>query len=728
MNAPFPTSALMAPRMMADFEARSRVDLTEVGAWRYSEDESTQIMCLAYAFGDGEIKLWTPWVEEDVECFYEEKVTTGRGKNKVVTMERRSCIERQMVYRPELCPFPQEIIDFILAGGTIEAHSAQMERSLWLNQLHKKFAVPMCTRWVDTQASCAYRALPLSLDEVGTVLNLDVQKDKEGKTLIKLLCQPQKITKKMKIKQEWNNDPALFYKFFDYCKRDIGAERSLGNAVGDLPPSEYRLWVLDQNINYRGVRLDFDAVYAAKAVVEKAKVNMEAELVAMTNGEITTGNQRDRIVEWLRKQHKVIMPNMQSGTLKETLKDKDLPAEAKRMLQIRQELSRTSTEKIYTMIACVCSNGRIRGLLQYHGAGTGRWAGRLVQPQNFPRPKINGKPFKGKIDDLISIIMFEDPDVIRLCFGPEMEALAASLRGMFIAEEGHDFLTSDFASIEARIVLWLAGQMDAMEIFEKADRKEGPDIYCHLAGQIYGRVIDKDKDPDERQLGKIGVLGCGYQMGPGKLQEQAHDDYELDLPIETCETIVKTYRNTFPMVKEFWRDINNTACSAITLDRAVEHRGIVYEPITDAAGKWLACRLPSGRRIWYFNPHVTMEGVSDETAKKYPNMAGKKFPKLWYEARDNKRGGMWSVVSTYGGMLTENIVQAIARDIMAEAMLRAEAAGYKIILTVHDEIVSEVLKDFGSQKEFDALMAQKPRWCQNMPIAVEGWRGPRYRK
>ena len=709
--------------MTADFESRSRADLTEVGAWRYSEDESTQILCMSYALPGQEIKLWTPWVEEDVECFYEEKVTVGRGKNKVVTMEKRSVVERQMVYRPELCPFPQEIIDHINSGGVIEAHSAQMERSMWLNQLHLKLGVPMCTRWKDTQATCAYRAIPLSLDEAGTVLNLDVQKDKEGKTLIRLLCQPQKITKKMKIKQEWNNDPALFAKLFDYCKRDVGAEKSLSKAIGELPPSEYALWVLDQKINYRGVRLDFDAVYAAKAVVEKAKVNMEAELVAMTNGEITTGNQRDRIVDWLGKKHKVIMPNMQSGTLKETLKDPGLPAEAKRMLQIRQELCRTSTEKIYTMIDTVCSNGRIRGMLQYHGAGTGRWAGRLVQPQNFPRPKVNGKPFKGKIDDLITILMFEDPAVVKLCYGPEMETIAASLRGMFIAEEGCDFLTSDFASIEARIVLWLSGQMEAMRIFELADQKKGPDIYCHLAGQIYGRLIDKDKHPDERQLGKIGVLGCGYQMGAERLQEQAHDDYELDLPIETCQKIVQTYRTTYDKVPVFWREINQAACRAVMLDKAVSHRGIMYEPVTDNAGKWLTCRLPSGRRIWYYNPSITMESMPWATKEK-PDVR----PKLWYEGRDNKRGGMWSVISTYGGMLTENIVQAIARDIMAEAMLRAERAGYTIVLTVHDEIVAEVPQGFGSQKEFDDLMAQNPTWCPDMPIAVEGWRGPRYRK
>lgn len=729
------TLVLQSPRCIIDFETRSECDLLACGARRYAEDESTRILCMGYSFDHGiTTGLWTPWVlgEEEREV----EVVTGKGKNKVVTKS----VERYpaMVYRPEECPFPKEVVDFVLAGGALEGHSVGMERSHWRQILVKQFGLPDCKRWIDTQASCAYRALPLSLDEVGEVLNLDIKKDKAGRMILSRISKPRKPTKFDK--RKWDNDPQLFQDCFEYCRQDVRAEGNLGQRIGDLTPSEYRMWVLDQVMNERGVRIDMNAVCAAKSVAEQATVNMEAELVEMTSGEITTGNQRDRMIEWLWREHKIRMPDMTASTVKETLKDKGIPpfekgkkeTFARRVLEIRQELSRTSTKKLYSMLACVCRSGRIHGLLQYHGAGTGRWAGRLVQPQNFPRPKIMGKPFKGDIEELIGIILFEDIAVIRLCFGPEMEAIAASLRGMFIAEDGCDYCVADFSSIEARIVMWLAGQDDAMEVFEKADAKTGPDIYCHLAGAIYGRIITK-ADADERQLGKIGVLGAGYGMGAAALQTQAHDEYELDLELALCQRIISTYRETYPKVKQFWYDIERAACTAVQQNKAVRHRCIVFEPITDAAGKWLTARLPSGRLLWYFNPSITMEPVPWSTAEK-PDIR----PKLWYEGRDNKRGGVWTLISTYGGMLTENLVQAIARDVMAEAMVRAELAGYPLILTVHDEIISEQPKTHGTtvvtekglvyDPAYEKLVAQPPLWLEGMPIAVEGWRGPRYKK
>lgn len=708
---------LQSPRCIIDFEARSEADLRDCGAARYAQDPTTQILCMSYSFDDGEVFLWTPWVETVEE--FEIQKTIGRGKNKHIETEIRR--EPVMVYRPDLQPFPQEVIDHVLNDGALEAHSVGMERSMWFAQLVKDFGVPPCKRWLDTQATAAYRGLPLDLDGLGAALNLDVVKDKGGKALINKLCKPRKPTKDDQ--RKWNNSPALFKELFAYCIQDNKAERAVGNAIGDLPPQEYRVWVLDQTINARGVAIDLPAVHAAKTLAAKATANMEGELQALTEGVVTTGNQRARIQEWLGDKHGVVLPNMQSGTLKEALKkDPNMPATPKRVLQIRQELSRTGISKLDSMLDCVCEDGRIHGLLQYHGAGTGRWAGRLVQPQNFSRPKVNGKPFKGDVEDLIKIILFTEPEIVRLCYGPEMETLTAALRSMFVPKDGYVYDVADYSQIEARLVLWLAGHTEAMDIFRASDRKEGPDIYCFSASELFGRKVTKD-DAEDRQLGKIQVLSSGYGCGAGRLVEIAHDDYELDLSPDMANKMVQGYRTKFDKVPKLWRGLENAACQAVITGRPCEYKGIVYEVVKDAAGKWLTCRLLSGRRLWYYEPSITYEPMPWSTKEK-PDIR----PKLWFWGRDSKKGGMWSKVSTYGGMLTADVIQAMARCLMVAAMFRVEALGYPIILTIHDEVISETPEGHGSHAEFEHEMAKNTPWCPDMPIAVEGWRGKRLRK
>jgi DNA polymerase len=675
------------PICTVDFECRSFLDVREVGAWRYAEDWTTEILCMAWKMGNGESHIWVPWLD-----------------------------------------FPQEVIDHVEAGGTFEAHNVQFERAIWLFILRPQFGVPVPTKWQDTLAVCAYRGLPLSLDNVGKALDLDVKKDERGKYLINTLCKPKFGTKKEPdriYREDWD----LMDELFGYCMGDTDSEENLSETVGVLPIPEYRLWVLDQKINQRGVRLDMPAVERALDLTTVITDKLNGELFALTDGEVQKATQRDKLLKWFHANGLNQITDLKKETIEEwTLKDKSgeyrykghMSDDCLRALVIRSQLAKASTRKLEKMRDCVGRDGRVRGLLQYHGAGTGRWAGRLVQPQNFPRATVTNKEnAKGKkyldMEYLIEQIMADDLGG----YDKPMEAVASSLRGMFIADPGKIFHVCDFSAIEARVTFWVANCQTGLEVFAKSDRGESEDIYCVTASDLVGFEVKKAEHSHERQLGKITVLGCGYQMGAPKLQYQAEKDYGVVLEDYEAEGMVNLYRDKYQEVKWLWYGLQDAAIQTVKTGNPHSYNNIVYELVDDAAGRWLACVLPNGRRLWYYEPIVE---------RIVPPWGGAKRDSLTYMGRDNKKGGSWGRVRTYGGMLCENVVQAIARDLMAEAMIRVEIAGYKIVLTVHDEIISEDDKDFGSQEEFEREMSITPPWARGCPVAVEGGVVTRYQK
>jgi DNA polymerase len=618
--------------------------------------------------------------------------------------------------------FPQEIIDHVLSDGTFEAHNVQFERAIWIHVLHKRYGVPVPTHWKDTLAVCAYRALPLGLDAAGKALNLKILKDGHGQYLLNTLCSPKGATKK-EPDRVYREDFDLMMDLYDYCRQDCDAEYALGNAIGDLPPSEFSLWNLDQRINQRGVRVDLDAIDAALEIIEKTEIRLNEELQFLTEGAVQKASQRDRLLDWFRANGLPQMANMTKGTLEELTATDDagnyinqlvrgINPTTMRVLDIRAQLAKASTAKFTKMQDTVCSDGRIRGLLQYHGASTGRWAGRLVQPQNFPRPTIKD------MDTLVSDILKRDVDLLDTKYGGSMGAVSSSLRGMFIPDEGSIFRVCDFSAIEARVTFWVAGCQTGLDVFEKSDRGESEDIYCITASDLVGHEVKKDEHPHERQLGKITVLGCGYQMGGKRLKEQALVSYKVDLTDSEADNMVGLYRTKYKEVPNLWKKVQSSALYTVSTKKPTTVGHIRYEYVEDDAGPWLACVLPNGRRLWYYKPFIDN--------KKTP--WGEMLPALHYSGRDNKTSGAWGIVQVYGGMLVENIVQAIARDIMVESMVRVEAAGYPIVLTVHDEIISEAPADFGSQEQFEGLMAQRTAWAPTCPIAVEGAELYRYQK
>lgn len=709
---------LERPRILCDFETFSELDVRDVGAWAYAAHPSTEILCMAYKIPGRKTEIWIPGQE-----------------------------------------FPQIIIDHIEQGFPVEAHNCQFERAQWTEVLSPQFFVPIPKTWIDTMATCAYRSIPLGLDKAGEALNLAIQKDKRGKFLISKLCKPRKPTKKDPSTR--CRDPLLLAELYEYCKTDVDAEYELSKTLGDLPKGEFSTWVMDQRINVRGVLVDVEAVNGALKIVTTITHKLESEIALLTDNVVTTGGEVAKIQKWCKDAGAYWLVNLQAGHIEDCLKewfkydDKgdliydpddefDNTYKIWRVLKIRQLLSRASTKKLIKFRDCRSMDDRIRCLLQYHGAGTGRWAGRGVQPQNFPRgaleiAKAAGLKGNDLMELLIDCIKNGDAELLELCFGDPMEAIASSLRGMFVSAKGKKFFVADFAAIEARVLMWLAGQMDAVAVFAEYDRAEaekpgsGIDIYCAMATKIYGYVVKKDEHKEERQQGKVVILGCGYQMGGGALQTQAAQNYDVIISLERAKELVEIFRSTYEKVPALWKEIEWAAINAVKYKKRTEivsENGVKlgFEYIKDKAGEWLTMILPNGRRLWYFSP-----GLERKTIHYPDKVTGemKSFEKdtLYYAGRSNKKGGAWTRVWSYGGMLTENAVQAIARDLMVAAMRRVEATGkYEIVLTVHDELLAEG-DEANDEKEFEQLVAgPNPDWAKGCPVAAEGWSGYRYRK
>jgi len=657
------------PRAEVDFETRSEVSVKDTGAWAYASNPSTEILCMSYKLPGCDTKVWSPPL-----------------------------------------PFPPELIAHIEQGGAIQAHNAQFEQAIWSELLTKHMGVPWPTVWHCTMSRCAYRALPMGLDKVGEVLNLPIKKDKRGKYLLQKLSGPQKPTKKNP--HIWTADWGLLEELYEYCIVDSDTEHLLGETIGDLPWGEYLVWCLDQRINKRGILIDMEAVTSAIKMADELEIRYNDELNTLTKGEVPRGTMVARLKKWLAD-NGLEMDTLGKEAVELELSDADdLKPEVKRALELRKLLSRASAKKYYKMRDCACPDDVIRGMLQYHGAGTGRWAGRLVQPHNFPRGTIKDT------DSLVEAIITGDVDLLELLYGDPMEALSSALRGMLISRPGKDFYVADFSSIEARVLMWLADETEAIEAFRLNDSGQGSDIYCKFAETLYDRVIVKEVDKEERQLGKIGILGCGYQMGGAALKVQAEDNYKVKMDEAKATWIVETYRSTYPKVKEMWYGTEQAAVQTVLTGKPHSYGKITYEKVTDSAGTWLKCILPNSRAIWYYEPQVDW----------FMMPWGKEKQSLSYQGRDNKKNGAWGQVRTYGGSLVENICQSVARDMMVESMFRVEKAGYEVLLTVHDEIISEVAEDVGDFEEYCRLMSIAPRWAKDCPVGVDGWVGKRYRK
>jgi DNA polymerase len=681
---------------LIDFETKSACDLKKAGAWRYAEDPTTDILCLGYTFGNVNTVL-TPADLNDPEA--------------------RSFLMAG-VLDPE-CMFI--------------AHNVAFEKAHWRNIMMGVYGWPDIPdeRWHDIMASCALKGLPLKLERAAHALGLVHQKDTEGTKATLALGRVNK-------KGYYTNTLEKLRRVYDYNLSDLDAELELHRAVKGLGATERNVWLLDQRINQRGVRLDLSYIDASQAICDAATKPLIAEFIALTgikkigspkfkdwlqeqgcpfprdkDGNLDTSLDKEHVAKLLGVENDEESDDSIAGD-EEDYQDEErqivLPYSFLRPLEIRKVLGSASIKKLASMQACVCSNGRALGLLQYHGAGPGRWAGRLLQPQNFPCPtlKVDDKPYDPA--QLVDAILTRDAEYVRMLFGEPIEAVASGLRHCLIAADGKLFEVGDFATIEARIVLAIAGQYDKLDLIVS-----GKDIYIAMAQDIYGVPVDKKRDPEKRDIGKRAVLGCGFQMGWRKFKKryaQTHTD-------EFCEKVIKAYREDFaPEVPKLWRALEDAAVRAVWDRTPIEAYGIVYQ----LEDRWLTARLHDGKKLYYYDPKPVRKHMPWSTPEEPDIRRGFEYS-AW-------KMGQWKRVSAYGGLLTENVVQATARQLLVNGMFNAEREGHPIVLTVHDEILCEVPESLADAKLLDAYMTDVPEWAKQLriPVNSECWVGDRYRK
>jgi DNA polymerase len=507
----------------------------------------------------------------------------------------------------------------------------------------------------------------------------------------------------------WWNEPARRERLGEYCRRDVEVERALHRRLRPLSAQERELFLLDALINERGIALDLELVSAAEALVNRTATRLNAELRALTGGAVASTAHVGALVRWLNDQDPVhTIESLDQTAIAEILKwtEEDLPARARRAVEIRAEAAKTSTAKLRAFAARACADGRMRDNLMYHGAATGRWAGRGAQLQNLPRPEIVKDP-----EAAIALIR-ERGEVDGL--GPPLTVVSEILRGVLVAADGHDLLAADYNAIEARALAWLAGERELLKQFA-----EGICPYRRMAGKAYKLPVEiadaLPKDSRERWLGKKVILGAGYQMGAKRFRAACGEE-GVTISEAEAELIIGTYRAANPAIVALWYGLERAAL------QAVAQPGLL---VTAAAGRvrfrvrggFLWLQLPSGRLLTYSKPRI------EERETPWGDMR----PVVTFLGVD-RYSRKWERQQGYGGRWTENVVQAIARDLLAEAMLRLEAAGYRVVFTVHDETVAEVLEDFGSLEQFEELMAALPPWAAGCPVAASGWRGKRFRK
>lgn len=642
-----------------DFETRSTVDIWACGAWIYSTHPTTHVHCAAIGIDDGEVSVGTDFTKL-----------------------------KELAINPD---------------AIFTAHNAYFEQCIWRNIMVKKYGLPPIPiqRWRCTMAkACAY-GLPKALEKAADALGLDSRKDKAGRQIMLRMAKPLKAGTEI-----YDEDPKNLKKLFDYCKQDIRVERDLDNALPDLSDVEQEIWFYDQLINTRGIHVDMSTVQTFIQILEHKTESLNQELVTLTNGAVTKGTQIVSMLAFLNAGG-ANMTSIDKGSVTAAIKSGSLNPKQIQVLRLRQQLGKSSLAKYTRLVDAVGKDNILRDCFIYHSASTGRWGGKLVQLQNLPVLK----GIKIDIDNAIrNINNFGYPAVEMMYPGKLMEVLSGCIRGIFIPAKGKELLIADYGAIEARVVMWLAGEERGLAEFKATDAGTDEDIYVKMAQKIYGDIeLTKQNNPRERQLGKQTILGCGFGMGAVKFKATCAG-YGIDISDDEAFRIVNLYRTTYYKVKNFWYDTERAMLEAFeSPGKAIirKHTEWGYIKERDA----IFCRLPSGRILTYMRPKMQ--------ENRFGNM-GMTFM--------TEVTGQWIRRDTYGGLLVENITQAVARDIMAYSIPRLEVAGFPTLMHTHDEIVSERPTGEGKIQEMIDIMCQIPEWGFGCPIVAEGFVTQRYKK
>lgn len=593
---------------------------------------------------------------------------------------------------------PEKIIQAIKSDTVVKtAYNAQFERvclSRYLKLPEGEYLNPQS--WYCTAVQAAELALPLSLADVGSVLGLERQKMTEGKELIKYFCVPCKPTKSNGncTRNRPCHDINKWETFKKYCMRDVDVERQIADKLKMYPISdeEHRLYVLDQIINDRGVLVDSEL--AEQAV----KLNSIQTAVAVDQAYMITGlenpNSVTQLKQWL-KEKGVEIESLSKKSVKSLADETD--GDVSEMLKLRLLMAKTSVKKYEAVIRSVCSDNRVHGMMRFCGANrTGRWSGNILQPQNLPQ---NHLPDLTLARDIVKDGDFEMLDMM---FGNVPNVLSELIRTVLIPKPNHRFIVADFSAIEARVLAWIAGEQWRIDTF-----KNGGDIYCASASKMFKVPVEKHGVNGElRQKGKISELACGYGGSVGALKNMGA--VEMGVQENELQGLINDWRNANPHIVRFWYEVGNAAMKAIKEKTTVPLGKLVFAYERGI----LFIRLPSGRRLSYIKPRIGTNRFGGDSITYMGINSAKK----------------WDRLETFGGKLTENIVQGTARDLLANALINAANAGYDTVFHVHDEIICEVPNGYGSVDELCKLMCIKPEWADGLPLNADGFECEYYKK
>lgn len=656
-----------------DLETYSDVNLKKAGLYRYVQSPAFEILLFAYSF-DG-------------------------APTQVIDMAQGEEI-------------PMEVIHALTDPQCLKhAYNAAFE---WYCLSKYMGAQLPPAQWRDTMLHGLYAGYTAGLDATGRALGIpeDKQKLTTGKALIRYFCVPCKPTKANggRTRNYPHHDPEKWELFKTYNGQDVVAEMEIERRLSVFPVPDFvqKQWETDLLINARGVAVDMDFCEGALELGETIRAQLTDEAVQLSG--LQNPNSVKQLARWLSAETGDDITTLRKETIKELL-GRDNADHVQRMLEIRQELGKTSTKKYDAIEAAVCDDGRVRGLLQFYGANrTGRWAGRLVQVQNLPRTYTEPLEFARELVKGCKL------DALRTVYGSPNDTLSQLIRTAFVAAPGNILIDADFSAIEARVISWLADEEWRLEVF----RTHGK-IYEASASQMFGVPLERIKkgNPEYslRQRGKVAELALGYQGGVPAMRQMDTGKLLADLPDEEIKDIVDKWRNTNPKIRNLWYSFNDAAIRVIQNGGSLRVRCCTFARECDCirGTTCMTISLPSGRKLYYVEPSVG------------ENRWG--GPSITYMGVNDKN--KWGRIETYGGKLVENVVQAIARDCLAQAIEHLEAAGLPVVFHIHDEVVIDTAAFDTNDAMLDKvvkIMSTPIPWAEGLPLGADGWVGAFFKK
>lgn len=657
----------MQHHLSIDIETKSSVDITKAGAYRYAQSEDFEILLFAYKYDEEDVRLVDLTVEERI---------------------------------------PERILTALMNPNVVKhAYNAAFE---WYCLNTAGYRTPL-EQWNCTMIHGLYCGYTAGLDATGKAIGLpqDKQKLSTGKALIRYFCTPCKPTKSNG-GRSWNlpkHAPEKWELFREYCKQDVVTENEILKRLQafPVPKEEQRLWRMDILMNAYGVRVDTNLIAGALAIDSHSTECLTAEAFRITG--LANPNSATQLQQWLSGKD-VDVPNLQKATVEEYLQREDLPDDARKILEIRQQLGKTSIKKYVAMDTAKGADDRVRGLTQFYGANrTGRWAGRLVQLQNLPRNYLK------TLDYARNLVKDKNYDGIKLLYGNVPDTLSQLIRTAFIPSGGNKFVVADFSAIEARVIAWLAGEQWVNEVFATHGK-----IYEATASQMFHVPIEKiakgNPEYSLRQKGKVATLALGYQGGTAALI--AMGALNMGLAEEELPDIVQRWRSANPRIRDLWYAVEQAALTTMQTAQPQGIYGLIfrYEGDLVYGQSFLTVQLPSGRKLFYPKPFLQ------------ENQFGKMAIHYYTVGQQTRK---WEVASTYGGKMTENIVQAIARDCLAETLKRIDRMGLQVVFHVHDEVIIDAPVSITVDEICD-LMAEPIPWAPGLILKGAGFESDYYMK